>query len=57
MQNTNKNTEVELNLTLEETNLILKALGKLPFELVYELIGKINHQANAQLEINKDIKK
>jgi hypothetical protein len=29
--------------------LIMKALGKLPFEEVYTLIGKINDEANRQL--------
>jgi hypothetical protein len=41
--------EVVFQLTLEEANLIFKALGKLPFEQVYELIGKLNQQANEQL--------
>lgn len=42
--------EVVFQLTLEEANLIFKALGKLPFEQVYELIGKLNQQANEQLD-------
>ena len=40
---------IQFELTLEEANLIFKALGKLPFADVYELIGKLNEQANAQL--------
>lgn len=40
---------IRLELTLEEVNLILKALGNMPFKDVYELIGVINAQANEQL--------
>ncbi|MDQ3109392.1 MAG: hypothetical protein M3R17_05815 [Bacteroidota bacterium] len=40
---------VTLTLTLEETNLLFKSLGKMPFEQVYALIGKMNEQANTQL--------
>jgi|JI81BgreenRNA_FD_contig_31_4809112_length_687_multi_2_in_0_out_0_2 hypothetical protein len=41
--------QIVFQMTLEEANLIFKALGKLPFEQVYELIGKLNQQANEQL--------
>lgn len=40
---------LNLTLTIEETNLIMKALGRLPFNEVYLLLGKINEQANQQL--------
>ncbi|MEM9982596.1 MAG: hypothetical protein AAF734_08875 [Bacteroidota bacterium] len=40
---------VKLEITLKEANIIFKALGKLPFNEVYELIGKLNNQANTQL--------
>lgn len=39
---------IRFDLTIEEANLIFSALGKLPFNQVYELIGKLNAQANAQ---------
>ncbi|MEO1451980.1 MAG: hypothetical protein AAFV07_20785 [Bacteroidota bacterium] len=42
--------KITLTLTLDETNLILKALGEQPFNSVYELIGKIQHQATDQLQ-------
>jgi hypothetical protein len=42
----NKNIQLELNF--EEVNVILKALGNLPFNEVYDLIGKIHEQANTQ---------
>ena len=43
-------TELTINLTLDEVNVILKALGKMPFVDVYEVIGRINKQANEQLK-------
>lgn len=39
---------IQLELNFEEVNLILKALGQLPFNEVYDIIGKIHDQANAQ---------
>jgi hypothetical protein len=48
-----KKMELNLKISLEEANLILKALGNLPFSQVYELIGKINEQANEQLKKEK----
>jgi len=42
--------EIKLSLTLEETNKIIKSLAKEPFQEVFELIGKINEQADGQLK-------
>ncbi|MFK7796100.1 MAG: hypothetical protein AB8E82_01515 [Aureispira sp.] len=39
---------IQLDLNFEEVNTILKALGNLPFNEVYDLIGKIHDQANQQ---------
>lgn len=36
---------ITLELTLPETNLVLEALGELPYARVYELISKIHEQA------------
>lgn len=47
--------EINFTVSFKEANLILKALGKLPFEDVYEIIGKLNVQANKQLSENKEI--
>lgn len=44
--------KIKLELTLDQVNLILQALGDLPFKEVYELIGAINAQANVQLTGN-----
>jgi hypothetical protein len=41
--------KVSFHLSLDEANILFRALGKLPFEEVYELIGKMNDQANRQL--------
>jgi hypothetical protein len=45
-------TEINLQLTIEEANLILEALGNLPFVKVYALIGRIQAQAGQQLNGN-----
>ncbi len=42
-------SNLEFSITLEEANKVFKALGKEPFNEVYELIGKLNEQANEQL--------
>ncbi len=44
--------DIHLQLTTEEANLILEALGNLPFVKVYTLIGKIQEQARQQLSEN-----
>jgi hypothetical protein len=41
--------QLKFSITLDEANKIFKALGKEPFNEVYELIGKLNEQANEQL--------
>ena len=43
------NDEIQLKLTTDEANILLEALGALPFVKVYALIGKIQSQASAQL--------
>ena len=42
---------VNLQLSIEEANLILEALGDLPFSKVYALIAKIQEQASQQLRV------
>jgi hypothetical protein len=42
--------QLSLTLTPEEINLLLEALGNMPFVKVYTLIGKIQAQAAAQLQ-------
>ena len=40
---------IDLRLELNEVNIIIKALSDRPFREVYELLGKIHAQSNAQL--------
>ena len=42
-------TEIKIMLTIDETNLILEALGEMPFVRVHQLIAKIQQQAHNQL--------
>lgn len=42
--------EFELKLTLQEVNVLLEALGGLPYKQVYQLVAKIQQQAQAQLQ-------
>ena len=44
--------EINLKLTVDETNLILEGLGSLPFAKVYALVAKIQGQAAEQLDRN-----
>jgi hypothetical protein len=44
----NDNT-IKIELGIDEINLILEALGQLPFARVYTLIARIQEQARAQL--------
>lgn len=41
--------EINLRVTIEEANLILEALGNLPFVKVFGLIAKVQEQARDQL--------
>lgn len=45
---------VTLELHIEEANLILAALGNMPFKDVYALIAKIQEQASQQLQGNDE---
>lgn len=47
--------KVTFTVTLDEANLLFKSLGRMPFEQVYELIGKMNEQANQQLTGNASV--
>ena len=41
--------EINLKLSVEETNLILEGLGNMPFVRVYGLIAKIQEQVGPQV--------
>ena len=45
---------IKLELTVEEVNIILTSLGRMPYESVYAVIEKIKTEGENQLEqINK----
>lgn len=46
--------ELQFNLTLDETNLVLEALGGMPFVRVHQLIAKMQQQAYTQLQATQD---
>lgn len=51
----NENTgNINFSVSIDEANKIFKALGNLPFVEVYELIGKLNEQANSQLSKKRE---
>jgi hypothetical protein len=43
------NKPLELTLAVADINQILEALGQMPYARVYQLIGRIQQQAEAQL--------
>ncbi len=48
---------INIELSIDEINLIIKTLAKEPFKDVYELIGKINEQADDQLKKANSVSK
>jgi hypothetical protein len=46
----NKSQTIKLEFTLDEVNVILDALGNLPFKTVYGIIGQLQSQARTQLD-------
>ena len=42
-------TDIRLEITVDEANLILEALGEQPFAKVFTVVAKIQEQAQAQL--------
>ena len=45
--------QISINLTIEEINKILESLGQRPYVEVFQLINKIQAQAQAQVQANK----
>lgn len=41
--------DIRFTLTINEANLVLKALGNLPYQEVFKLVEKIQAQANLQI--------
>lgn len=44
------NKTLKIELSIEDINVILEALGALPFARVFQVIGRIQAQARAQIE-------
>jgi hypothetical protein len=42
---------INLHVSIDDANLILEALGNLPFAKVYALIGNLQAQASQQLAV------
>ena len=45
--------DFNLKVSKEEINIIIEALGFLPFKKVYKLIEKVHLQANSNIKFNK----
>ena len=45
--------QISINLTIEEVNKILESLGQRPYVEVFQLINKIQAQAEAQVQAQK----
>jgi hypothetical protein len=41
---------MKFEFTLEETNLVMASLGRMPYESVFQLVDKIKSQAGLQLQ-------
>lgn len=41
---------MKIELTLNEVNTIMQALGQMPYAAVFELVAKIREQATAQVQ-------
>jgi hypothetical protein len=42
---------MKLDLSIQEINIILASLGRMPYEAVFELVEKIRSQAKEQSEV------
>lgn len=42
--------EVNLKLTVNEVNMVIKALGQFPYNQVFEVVSKIHKQASDQVQ-------
>ena len=47
---------INLNLTVNDVNVVLQALGNAPYAQVFELIEKIRDQAGPQVQSQTQIK-
>lgn len=47
------NTNIKLDLTLDQANIVMQSLAKQPFEVVADLIMLVRAQATQQMEAAK----
>lgn len=45
--------EITLKLSISEVNMVLDALSERPYKDVFQLVAKIQHQGNEQVESNE----
>ena len=50
----NENQRVHLELTIDEMNLVLNALGQLPYVQVVNILNNISKQAESQFKVNEN---
>lgn len=51
-----ENKTINLELTVEEANYVLFALSKMPFDQVFNLIGKVKQQAEQQVNNSQEMR-
>lgn len=42
--------QIKLDLHVDDVNIIMGALGKIPYELAFKLVNTIQHQAGPQVQ-------
>lgn len=57
MMDNNRPQQIQLTVSLSEVNQILETLGQLPYAQVYQLIAKVQQQAESQLHIQQETTK
>lgn len=49
-----ENQKIRLELTIDEINLIVNALGQLPYVQVVNILNNISKQAESQFRVNEN---
>ena len=44
------NTDLTITLSLEKMNVVMAALGRMPFDQVFQLVNELNQQLQPQLQ-------
>lgn len=48
--------EIKLILTINEVNVLMNALGNMPYAQVFELVQKVRQQAQSQIQVEENTK-